>query len=123
MKVKSILTLTSVLVVFSSNLFAQYVCEGECVNGYGLKKSIEQKAYMKGKFLNGVLQEGKVVFPNGDVFEGKFKDNFLKEGSKVLHTGKRLVGKFYKNVLIEGKITEPNGVARNIKLKQMGINN
>ena len=121
MKVKSLIGLIGVLVFFASDVYAQYVCEGDCVNGYGLKKVQGSTSHMKGKFKDGVLVEGTVAFSNGDVFAGKFKDNFLEKGSKLFHTGKRMEGSFYQNILVDGKITEPDGSSRIIKLKRMGV--
>ena len=112
-----------IMAPFTSNLLAQYICEGDCVNGYGLKKFKGSKAYMKGKFSEGVLQEGTVTFQNGDVFTGIFKDNFLQEGTKLFHSGKKLEGKFHQNVLTDGVMTETNGVSTRIKLKPLGMVN
>ena len=112
-----------ILTFLYGNVFAQYICEGDCVNGYGVKKVEGSKAYMEGRFSEGVLQEGTVAFPNGDLFTGKFSDNFLKEGSKLLHNGKKLEGKFFKNVLVEGTITEPDGASRRIRMKSLGTAN
>tara|TARA_B100000686_G_C16785644_1_gene975051 strand:+ start:649 stop:1014 length:366 start_codon:yes stop_codon:yes gene_type:complete len=120
MKVKYLIGLIGVMALFADHGFAQYVCEGDCVNGNGLKKVQGSTAYMKGKFKGGVLMEGTVSFANGDVFVGKFKDNFLKEGSKFFHTGKRIEGSFYQNILVEGKITELDGSSRIIKLRRNG---
>ena len=119
-KVRYFIGLIGVVVLFAGDVFAQYVCEGNCVNGNGFKKAQGSTAYMKGKFKEGVLTEGTVSFPNGDMFVGKFRDNFLEEGFKFFHTGRQMEGSFYQNILVVGKITEPDGSSRIIKLRRNG---
>ena len=111
------LTLSALL--FPTNVLAQYVCEkGDCVNGIGKKIVSNSQAYMEGNFVDGVLKEGKVFFPNGDLFQGKFEDNKLVEGKKTFKDGKRLEGKFFENVLIKGKITYKDGTSNFIELNR-----
>ena len=106
--------------LFSADAYGQYICEkGDCENGFGKKTVSNSDAFMEGKFVDGVLKEGKVFFPNGDIFEGKFENNFLVEGQKKLKNGKKLEGKFFENVLINGKITDLDGTSRFIKLKRI----
>jgi hypothetical protein len=99
--------------------FGQYLCkEGDCENGIGEKIVINSSAYMKGRFEQGVLKEGDVLFPNGDLFQGKFENNKLAEGKKTFKDGKRLEGKFFENVLIKGKITYKDGTSNFIELNR-----
>lgn len=114
----SILTLA----LFASTGHAQYECvKGDCVNGTGRLAVKGSTAFLEGKFVNRIHVNGKVVFPNGNVFEGIFKDHKLAQGIKTFKNGKIMQGKFIGNVLIDGTITEPNGKSRRIKLKPMGI--
>ncbi len=112
------LTLTTFLL--PANALGQYICEqGDCVNGFGKKVVANSNAYMEGKFTEGELKEGKVLFPNGDLFQGKFENNKLIEGQKIFKDGRKLEGKFFDNVLIKGKITYMDGTSRFIKLKRL----
>ena len=106
------------LTIWSAELSAQYICtEGDCLNGTGKKKVKDGTGYIQGKFKDGILQEGKVVFPNGNVFTGKFKDHKLVQGLKVFPNGSRLEGRFFEEVLVEGRITYEDGSSRLIKLR------
>mgnify|MGYP001162366065 CR=1 FL=1 len=49
-------------VLFAGDVFSQYICEGDCINGYGIKKVEKNTAHMKGQFVEGILREGTVVF-------------------------------------------------------------
>ena len=53
MKIGSFAMIIALLLFSVVRAIGQYVCEGNCVNGYGLKKVEGSKAYMKGKFLEG----------------------------------------------------------------------
>jgi hypothetical protein len=113
-----VLTLSTLLL--PANALAQYICEkGDCVNGIGKKIVSNSQAYMEGNFVDGVLKEGEVLFPNGDLFQGKFEDNKLVEGKKIFKDGKKLEGVFFDGVFIKGKITEADGVSRFINLKRL----
>ena len=103
------------------NVSAEYICiEGDCINGIGKKQVKGSSARMQGKFLRGILQEGKVVFPNGSIYMGKFKNHKLAEGIKIFPNGSKLQGRFIEEVLVEGRITYKNGTSRLIKLKPLG---
>ncbi len=103
-----------------TNALGQYICEkGDCLNGDGKKIVENSQSYMEGKFVNGVLQEGKVQFSNGDIFQGKFENNKLLEGQKIFKDGRRLEGKFFDDVLIKGKITYMDGTSRFIELNRL----
>ncbi len=115
-----ILSLTLLTLLLPANALGQYVCEkGDCVNGIGKKIVSNTQAYMEGKFVDGVLQEGKVLFPNGDVFQGKFENNKLLVGEKIFKDGRRLEGEFFDEVLVKGKITYMDGTSRFIQLKRI----
>ena len=106
--------------LFPSNVFGQYVCnQGNCVSGFGKKTVLNGKAYMEGTFVEGTLREGKVLFPNGDIFQGKFENNKLLEGQKIFKDGRKLEGKFEGNVLVNGKITYMDGTSSLIQLKKL----
>ena len=108
-----------IVLLIPSIVFGQYICEkGDCENGVGKKIVINSSSYMEGIFENGVLKEGDVLFPNGDLFQGKFKNNKLAEGKKIFKDGKRLEGKFFDNVLIKGRITYKDGTSRFIQLNR-----
>jgi hypothetical protein len=112
------LTLSTLL--FPTNVLAQYVCEkGDCVNGIGKKAVSNSQAYMEGNFVDGVLKEGKVLFPNGDLFQGKFENNKLVEGKKTFKDGKKLEGEFFDDIFIKGKITDVDGASRFIQLNRL----
>jgi hypothetical protein len=112
------LTLSALL--FPTNVLAQYVCEkGDCVNGIGKKTVSNSQAYLEGNFVDGVLKEGKVLFPNGDLFQGKFENNKLVQGKKIFKNGKKLEGEFFGDIFIKGKITEVDGATRFIQLKRL----
>ena len=116
-----IIVIIMMMTLFISIGYAQYECvQGNCINGTGKLAVKKSKAFLEGKFINGVHVEGKVVFPNGDIFEGIFKDHKLKEGIKKFKNGKVLEGKFIENVLVDGIFREPDGATRRIKLKPLG---
>ncbi|MFQ5443680.1 MAG: hypothetical protein ACE5EK_03585 [Nitrospinales bacterium] len=116
---RTLIFIFALLFIFSiSTAYAQYQCtEGDCENGTGKKVVTDSTAYMEGQFTDGVLTQGKVVFPNGDVFEGRFEGQQLVQGSKKFKAGGSLEGKFKSGVLHEGKITYRDGSSRWIKLK------
>jgi hypothetical protein len=114
------IALTFSTLLLPANVLAQYVCEkGDCVNGIGKKAVANSQAYMEGNFVDGVLKEGKVLFPNGDIFQGKFENNKLIEGKKIFKDGKKLEGVFFGDVFIKGKITDVDGASRFIQLKRL----
>lgn len=115
-----IITLILSTLLLPTNALAQYVCEkGDCVNGIGKKAVSNSQAYMEGSFVDGVLKEGKLLFPNGDIFQGKFENNKLVEGKKIFKNGKTLEGEFFDDLFIKGKITEVDGSSRLIQLKRL----
>ena len=112
--------LTVSIFLFPLKVSGQYICEtGDCVNGIGKKKVKNSQAYMEGKFVEGVLTEGKVFFRNGDIFQGKFEDSKLVEGQKTFKGGNKLEGKFVEGVLIKGKITYMDGTSSLIELNKL----
>lgn len=118
---KTILSLATALVLFASTGYAQYECvRGDCTNGTGKLAVTGSTAYMEGKFVNGVLVQGKVAFPNGNVFEGEYEEHKLIKGIKKYKNGQVQEGKFIDGVLVEGKFTDKNGTTRFIKLKSLG---
>ena len=121
MKNTLIFTLTLTLFFIQSDGWAQYICvQGNCINGMGKKQVKDSPAFLQGKFKDGILQEGKALFPNGDVFTGKFKDHKLTDGIKVFSNGSKLQGTFVEEVLVDGIITYEDGSSRRIKLRPLG---
>ena len=121
MKSLLIFTIVATFSFWDSESSAQYICvKGNCINGTGKKQVEGSSAYIQGKFMDGILREGKVVFPNGSVFNGKFKEHKLVEGLKIFPNGSKLEGRFVEEVLVEGRITYQNGTSRLIKMKPLG---
>ena len=120
---KNLLIFTIVItgLFWNSDSSAQYICvEGDCINGIGKKQVEGSAAFMQGKFVDGILKKGKVVFSNGSVFTGKFKKHKLVEGLKVFPNGNKLEGRFVEDVLVDGRITYQDGTSRLIKMKPLG---
>jgi len=108
-------------VLFASAGYAQYECvRGDCIDGTGKLAVKGSPAYLEGRFVNGVHVEGKVVFPDGTVFQGIFKDHKLVQGTKKFANGQVMRGKFIENVLVDGVFTDSTGVTRPVKLKPLG---
>ena len=62
-----------------------------------------------GLFMNDNLVEGKIIYPNGDIFYGKFEDNnVLVEGSKIFTNGNIYQGIFIDKNISKGKIIFAN---------------
>lgn len=117
---KTFLALFMALALSASMGYAQYDCvQGDCSNGIGKLNVKNGTAYMEGQFANGVLVQGKVAFPNGDVFEGVFKNHDLVQGVKRYKNGSVLEGRFVEGVLVDGKLTHKNGASFPVKLKSM----
>ncbi|GEM_PF-2197283 len=115
-----IVSLAISVLLLPANALGQYVCEkGDCVNGIGKKAVLNSPSYMEGQFVDGILKEGKVFFPNGDIFEGKFENHKLVRGKKIYKDGRKLEGEFFDNVLIKGKVTYIDGTSRFIQLKRL----
>lgn len=108
-----------ILLLSSTQAFGQYVCvQGDCVNGIGKKNVENSSAYLEGKFVDGNLVQGKVVFPTGEIQSGTFENHQLIQGFRLFKDGRKLEGKFYRGVLTEGYITYKDGSKRFIKLKR-----
>lgn len=119
---KTILSLAAIFILFASTGYAQYECvRGDCANGTGKLAVTGSTAYMEGKFVDGVLAQGKVEFPNGNVFEGEYEDHKLVKGIKKYKNGQVQEGEFIDGVLVEGKFTDKNGTTHVIKLKSLGM--
>lgn len=71
---------------------------------------------MEGEFWNGNLVRGKVVTPQGDVFEGYFQDSSLSQGIKRFKNGIIMRGRFKSNILVNGMISYPNGEQYSVRL-------
>ena len=117
---KTILFSFVAILLLGSTVQAQYRCmEGDCINGKGKKVLEDGISGMEGNFFEGTLVTGKVMFPNGDVFEGVFENNMLTQGAKRFKNGRTYEGMFKSNVLVDGRIIEPDGSIHNIKMRDL----
>lgn len=106
------------ILLLGSTVQAQYRCtEGDCINGKGRKILEDGVSGMEGNFFEGTLVTGKVIFPNGDVYEGVFENNTLAQGTKHIKNGRTYEGVFNSNVLVDGRIIEPDGTIHEIKMR------
>ena len=93
-------------------------------HGQGI--SILKGTKFEGKFKNDKAVEGKLFYPNGDIFEGTFneKGNFEGKGKYTSQDGGYVVGTWVNHKLQgKGSITDSNGNKRNVTFKDGKIIN